>query len=265
MVEKITDDLDVYSDLLLSIGTHGADRPFLPIEVSDLIVRLKKDTGDSWESLSKRVGLGKKLKSSTIKKSIDTTQIRLFEKLQNLSRKNAYILGWGMSGDGKVAMTIGCDIAKLSSKDEQDIFLNTILKSLETKKPIRKNDVKNILNRKTKSPEIPIGEIIEHVMSIKPVKELFWKIGITPDDDFLEKFNEKISQKKISSDELLQKLIQNKFKNNEIKSLSLSKNNLIWFTLEEEKFNELEKEWKSKKIPVTSFFNEILLEAIKNV
>jgi len=101
-------------------------------------------------------------------------------------------------------------------------------------------------------------------MSIKPIMELFWKIGITPNDDFLEQFNKKTSQKKISSSELLEKLIQNKFKNNEIKSISLSKANLIWITLEEEKFNELEEEWKSKKIPVTDFFNEILMDAIKN-
>ena len=47
MSEKILDDLDVYSDLLLSIGTHDPNRPFTPIEVSDLIVQLKEETGDS--------------------------------------------------------------------------------------------------------------------------------------------------------------------------------------------------------------------------
>ena len=37
---------DFYSDLLMSIGTHDSDRPFTPIEVSDLIVRLKEETGE---------------------------------------------------------------------------------------------------------------------------------------------------------------------------------------------------------------------------
>ena len=85
MTGKILDDLDLFSDLLLSIGTHDPDRPFTPIEVSDLLMQLKDETGDTWEQLSKRVGLGKKKKFYT-KKGSDTTQIRNFEKLQNLSR-----------------------------------------------------------------------------------------------------------------------------------------------------------------------------------
>lgn len=262
MSDRLLDDLDTYSDLLLSIGTHDPDRPFTPIEVSDLILRLKDETGDTWEELSKRVGLGKKIKQSTMKKPIDTTQIKLFEKLQNLSRRTAYLLGWGISKDGKIAMTIGCDVAKLPSKDEQDIILNTILKSLDTEKPIRKMDVKNILDRKTKSPETPIEEIIEHVMSIKPVTELVWQIGITPEDDFLEKFKKKSADGKIDSSKLLRNLLERKIKKDMIKSASLSKNDLVWIALDEDKFKELENEWKSKKIPVTSFFNQILNEEI---
>ncbi len=263
MVEKILDDLDTYSDLLLSIGTHNTDRPFTPIEVSDLLLRLKKETGDSLEQLSKRVGLGKKRKKSTVDKQIDTSQIKLFEKLQNLSRRNAYMLGWGVSKDGKISMTIGCDIATIPNKDEQDIILNTILQSLDTNKPIRKNDVKNIINRKTKSPDTPIEGIIQHVMDIKPIIELFWKIGITPENDFLDKFRQKSSNEKIIPSELLRKLLERKIEKDMIKSISISNNNLIWITLDENNFKELEKEWKSRKIPVTSFFNKILNEEIQ--
>ena len=264
MVEKLLDDLDTYSDLLLSIGTHDPDRPLVPIEVSDNVVRLKTETGDSWAELSKRVGLGKKKKTSTMKKKSDTTQIKLFEKLQNLSKRNSYSIGWGKSKNGKVAMTLGCDIAKLPNKDDHDILINTIIKSLETEKPIRKEDVKNILDRKTKSPETPIGEIIEHVMKIKPIMELYWKIGITPEDSFLKKCKNKISDETINSSELLRKLLEKKVKKDLIKFVSITKNDLIWITLNENNFKELENEWKSKKIPVTSFFNQILSEEIEN-
>ena len=44
--EKITNDLDLFSDLLSSVGTNDKDRPLTPIECSDLIVRLKEETGD---------------------------------------------------------------------------------------------------------------------------------------------------------------------------------------------------------------------------
>lgn len=264
MTSKILDDLDLFSDLLMSIGTHDPDRPFTPIEVSDLIIKLKEETGDSWEQLSKRVGLGKKLKSSTLKKSADTTQIKLFEKLQNLSRRYAYVLGWGTSKDGKVAMTIGCDIAKLSDTSEQDILLEAIIESLDTDQPIRKNDVKNILDRKIKSPETPMSKIIEHVKSMKPKLALYYKIGITPENNFVEKCIQKSSEQKITPSELLQKLMERKYGNNGIKSILLSKNNILWITLDEEQFQSLENEWKSKKIPVTAFFNQILMKEIQN-
>ncbi len=264
MTGKILDDLDLYSDLLMSIGTHNPDRPFTPIEVSDLLLRLKEETGDSLEQLSKRVGLGKKKKSSTVKKDADPTQIKNFQKLQNLSRRNAYSIGWGKSKDGKVAMTLGCDIAKLPNKDDHDILINTILERFETEKPLEPNDIENILDRKFKSPETPMAEMIEHVMSIKPKTELYYKIGITPENDFVEKCNQKSSEQKITSSELLQKLIKHKYRNNEIKSIILSKNNILWITLDHEQFQSLENEWKSKKIPVTAFFNQILMEEIQN-
>ncbi len=262
MTKKILDDLDLYSDLLLSIGTHAPNRPFTPIEVSDILLRLKEETGESWEELSKRVGLGKKKKNSMMKKGIDTTQIRLFEKLQHLSRRNAYAIGWGQSKDGRISMTSGCNIAKLPNKDDHDILINTIIESSETEKPILKEDVRNILDRKTKSSETPIDEIIEYVMKVKPVTELIWNIGISPEKDFIEKFKTICTQEEIQSTELLQRLMHNRFQNIIIKSIILSKNNIIWITLDKENFKNLENEWISKKIPITTFFNKVLREEI---
>ena len=264
MTANILDDLDLYSDLLSSIGTHANDRPLTPIECSDLIVQLKDETNESWESLSKRIGLGKKRTIATSKKPTDTTQIKQFVKLQQLSRKFAYALGWGISKDGKIGFSIGYEVTALPNKDDHDIILTAVLDNQETENPIIKKDVMSIVDRKLKSPDIRIEEIIEHVNDIKPRMEHRYKIGIAPFTSLLEKLEQIISDKQITSKELLQKLIQKKFKNDEISSVYLSKNKLLWFTLEKEKFDKLEKDWKTKKIPVTSFFNEILLEAIKH-
>ena len=264
MGNLILDDLDLYSDLLSSVGTHDKDRPLLPIECSDMIVRLKEETGESWEQLSKRLGLGKKRKIKTSSAPPDTAQIKLFEKLQNLSRKNAYALGWGRTGDGKIGFTIGCLVASLPDKDAHDIILSAVLASQDTDKPILKTDVINICDRVRGSPEKPVEEIIEYVLKIKPVTEILHKIGISPYTDFLVKFNQILSEKQISSKELLTKLIHKIFKNNEISSIYLSKSNTLWFTLEPEKFQELEKKWKAENKPVTNFFNDILTEAMKN-
>ena len=73
-----------------------------------------------------------------------------------------------------------------------------------------------------------------------------------------------LSEKQISSKELLTKLIHSKFKNNEIESVYLSKSNTLWITLEAVNFEELEKKWKAERKPVTNFFNEILMEAMEN-
>ena len=260
----ILDDLDLYSDLLSSVGTHDKDRPLTPIECSDLIVRLKEETGESWEQLSKRLGLGKKRKIKTSSAPPDTTQIKLFEKLQNLSRKNAYALGWGRTGDGKIGFTIGCLVASLPDKDAHDIILDAVLASQETDKPILKTDVLDICNRVRNSPEKPAEEIVEDVLEYKPVMEHFYKIGVTPQADFFIKFDQILSEKQISSKELLTKLIHSRFKNNEIKSVYLSKSNTLWITLEADNFKELEKKWKAERKPVTRFFNEIFIEAMEN-
>jgi hypothetical protein len=264
MSDNLLDDFDFYSDLLMSIGTHNSDRPFTPIEVSDSLLRLQRETGDSLEELSKRVGLGKKKKISVMKKKIDTTQIKNFQNLQKLSRRNVYSLGWGQSKDGKVAMTLGVDISRLSNKDDQDVLFNSIIENIDTENSLVKNDVKNIVDRKIKSPEIDISEIIELVKNTKPKPELFCKIGIDPDKGFVEQFNSKISANKLKNSEFLQKLIQNKFTNNEIKHITLSKNNILWITIDDKIFNEIENQWKSKNITVTSFFNQILMESIKH-
>lgn len=260
MSQKILDDLDFYSDLLLSIGGHDSDRPLKPIEVSDSLVQLQNETGDSLEELSKRVGLGKKKNVSTINKKTDTTQIRIFLTLQKLSRRNVYSLGWGKSKDGKVAMTLGGDIAKLPNKDDHDFIFNAIIESLDSEDPFVKDDVKNIVNRKIKSPETDIQDIIELVKNRRPKPELYCKIGINPDEEFIEKFRSKTS----NDSEYLKKLFQNKFNNNEILHANISKKNILWITIKDKDFNEIENQWKLNKITADRFFNQILLEAIKN-
>ena len=243
---KLLDDLDLYADLVSSVGTGTSDRPLTPIECSDLIIRLSEETRETREQLSKRLGLGKKRKIKTLDAPPDTTQIRLFESLQALSRKNAYMLGFGGS-DVRVPFTIGCLVAALPDKNDHNIILKTVKERLGAEKPIRKTDVITILNRKRKSPDQPIEEIIEHVMNFKPVTELAgYAIGLKLDPLYL----------------------LSRFKNNEISAVQLKKYEkdkvIIWITISEENFSEIEQEWKSKRKPVTKFFSEILMEGVEN-
>ena len=265
---KLLDDLDLYSDLVSSVGTGTSDRTLDPIECSDLIIRLIEETGETREQLSKRLGLGKKRKIKTLDAPPDTTQIRLFESLQALSRKNAYMLGFGGS-DVRVPFTVGCLVAALPDKNDHNIILKTVKERLGAEKPIRKTDVITILNRKRKSPDQPIEEIIEHVMNFKPVTELAgYAIGLKLDPIYLLKIDEIVRNQQKDANEILKKLLESRFKNNEISAVQLKKYKkdevIIWITISEENFSEIEQEWKSKRKPVTKFFSEILMEGVEN-
>ena len=136
--------------------------------------------------------------------------------------------------------------------------------SQEREKPLIKPDVQNICNRVRGSPETPVEEILEHVYEIKPKVEIINKIAVSPYSKNLEKIHQLVKEKQTTSRELLTQLIQKRFKNNEIKSMSLSKSNVVWITMDDDEFKKVETEWKSKKLPMTTFFNEILEEVLND-
>jgi len=241
---KLLDDLDLYSDLVSSVGTGTSDRPLTPIECSDLIIRLIEETGETRDRISKRLGLGKKRKIKTLDAPPNTAQVKLFEQLQALSRKNAYMLGFGLS-DVIIPFTIGCLVAALPDKNDHNIILKTVKESQ------------------------PIEEIIEHVMKFKPVTELAgYAIGLKLDPISLQKIDEIVKNQQKDANEILKKLLESRFKNNEISAVQLKKYKkdeaIIWITISEENFSEIEQEWKSKRKPVTKFFSEILMEGVEN-
>ena len=263
MGSKLMDDLELYSDLLSSIGTGNEDRPLTPIECSDYIKRLQEETGESLEKISTRLGLGKKRKIKTMDKPPDTTQIKLFLKLQNLSRKSAYMLRFGKSTEKKVGFTIGCLVADLPDEKDQDIILQTVIKNVDSSKPITKTDVMHILERKKKSPETSIGKIIEHVMRIKPVTEVVNMIVFRLDYSVRGKLDLLVKKDGKSYKDIMTYLINKKFTNNEILSINLKGDN-AYISINDDQFKTLENNWKSNRINMTDYFNKILLEGINS-
>lgn len=258
----LMNDLDLYSDLLLSVGTGTFERPLTPIECSDYIMQLKEETGQSWEQLSVKLGLGKKVKITTMDAPPDTTQIRFFAKLQKLSRKNAYALGFGTSGDGAVGFTIGCVVADLPNKKDHDTILTTVLDSQETDNPLILKDVKQIVERKKKSPNQPIEEIIEHVKKIKPRTETSYVMLVRPESILLDTINQKLKEENIESKKFLKEIIDAELVNNEISLIKLRKN-MIMIIIDENNFKKVEGIWKSQKTNFTNYFNSILKRGLK--
>lgn len=261
MTSRLLDDFELYSDLFTSVGTGTADRPLTPIECSDLIIRLEKETGESKSQISKRLGLGRKKKIHTLDKPPDTTQLVNFEKLQNLSRKNSYMLGFRDRDSATIPFTIGSIVVDLPNKEDHNIILKTVLGSYGKKKEINKDDVKEIVSRKKKSPETPIEEIIESVMKVKPVIDHYYLIGISISDSLLDKV-EKIVNKQ-ESKEILKTILQNKFKDIEISSVSI-KEKTLFISLEKSNFEKIELKRKQLKMSMTNFFNNIIREILQN-
>ena len=113
------------------------------------------------------------------------------------------------------------------------------------------------------APEEPIEKIIEVVMKIKnPVTKISFVIVITAREEFIEKLQESKEKDNKTNDEILRQAIDKEFSNNEISSIRLKKGT-IRLIIKEEDFKNIEARWKSKKMHVTHYFNQILLEALK--
>ena len=257
----ILDNMDVFSDLLASLGTHSKDRPLRPFECSTCIVKLKNETNESWEDISSRLQLGKK-KTNDFSKKTDTTMVRNFANLQNISKKRAYTIDWGESSEDMVGFTSAVYISKLEEKKDQDELFDAILESYENdgnSKKIVKKDVIKIVEEKKKSPEIPIKDIIESVTKRKYQTDTWYKIGIKPTTFNLEKIKKIIQN---HNKELVDIFNEKIFNEKPIHKARINEKNTLWLTVDEITFNWFERNWQKQNLSMTSYFNKILEEKL---
>ncbi len=251
----LLEDLELYSDLISSLGTHDSNRRLTPIECSDLIIRLKNETQEEWKQISKRLSLGKKTKISTLDTLNDDSQVQKFRNLQKLSRKNAYMLGF-VSDKGKIPFSLGVFVSSLPNKEDHNVILKT---SFE--KGLRKADIEKIVSLKKKSPHIPIEEIIEQVIKAKPVIDEYYLIGITMEKSLEEKIENISKQKSQNIKDVILDLFEKRFTDNQITSVSI-KNNTMFISMNQNNFEKIENDRNLNKKSITAFFNDILREVL---
>lgn len=251
----LLEDLELYSDLISSVGSHSGNRRLTPIECSDLIIRLKNETQEGWEQISKRLSLGKKTKISTLDAPNDATQVRNFKDLQNLSRKNAYMLGFG-SDEAKIPFTLGVLVSSLPNKEDHNIILKTTLE-----KDLKKKDIMKIVDLKKKSSTVSIEEIIEQVIKAKPVIDEYYLIGITLEKNLEEQIKKISEQKSQNIKDVILDLFKKRFTDNQITSISI-KNNTLFISMTQNNFEKIENDKNSNKKSITEFFNDILREVL---
>ena len=256
MSEKLVDDLDLYSDLLLSVGTHKGTRPLIPIEVSNLISRLKREENLDDAEISKRLDLGRPTKITSIDSKRDPTQVKQFLKLQKLSSKSGNLLGWGETEPDKIPFTIGGIVADLG-KNEQDIVIQSCLE-----RGIKKNEATRIIDLKKKSPELKIEDCIEKVLKIRPITEIWYIVSHTLDITLLKNLQKNAQSLKKSTVEYIKEIIKSKINKGKIESVIL-KSSAVYISMDEECYNFIEQEQHKMKKSFSFYMNFILLEAMK--
>lgn len=135
--------------LILSVGTHRAERPISPIEVAKLIQKAL-EAGEKRKEIADRLYLN------------NSTIIGRFTRLLCLPTQIQHLIGWG-SDPATLSFTTASEIARLESTQEQTTLAKAALESQLNKSEII--EVVQIRQRSKKS----IESCIEAVLNQRPV------------------------------------------------------------------------------------------------
>lgn len=100
--------------LILSVGTHKADRPLSPLEVG-LLVRKATQRGSDLKEIAEATQLE------------GTTQLSRFMKLLELPQDTHHLIDWGKSAGGGVGFTTAFEIARLDSADDKRATMAAVM------------------------------------------------------------------------------------------------------------------------------------------
>lgn len=138
--------------LILSVGTHRAERPLSPLEVG-VLVRKATQRGTDLKDIAEATQLE------------GTTQLSRFTKLLELPSDTHYLIDWGKSVGG-VGFTTAFEVARLSSADDKREAVAAVvehgLSSAEARSLVQ------LRRRGAKS----IKDCVDAVIKMRPVVEI---------------------------------------------------------------------------------------------
>lgn len=239
---RLVDDLDSYSDLLASVGTHQHERPLTPIQVSNLIQRLFVEQQETIQQISKRLGF----------KDETNTQTKYFLRLQKLPKQIHAVLGWGNAEPDKVPFTIGVYFTELNDNNE---IIKGIKACLEN--DISKNEARRIVDLKKKNPTMPIEECIEKVKKIRPIITVSYIISNKIHKSAKEQLSNMSKKQNKSIKEIILELLKNNISKGEILSV-LIKEQTVFLSVDENAFEEIENLTKRMSTTLENFLEKLL-------
>jgi hypothetical protein len=241
----ILDDLDIYSNLLLSVNTHKSDRPLEPIEVAELIADLKKETNETWNEIASRIGIGK-------------DQINAFRKLLKLPKQVHYAIGWGDTNEDKLAFTTASIIAELDEEEEMEILCKVALSN-----KLKKEETERVLQLKKMHISKNIKECVNDVLKLRPIIEIGYIIVSSVHDTTLTRLKSLADETNRNLEILIIYLINKVLTNGSIKK-AIIRNKTVLLTMDEKAYESIHKIQISKRILFKQLFEYLVNEAMKN-
>ena len=171
-LSKLVTDVKTYAKLLNSVGQQGLGagrkRPLSPVQCAEYIQRLIDEEGESLDKIAERLNLGKPQDTSNLYKPRDTSQITSFLNLLKVSPKSRELAGWSTDEYPRIPFSVIAQISTMTP-EEQDLIIQSILKSDDEKRTLGKEDVKKIKKWRNENPDLSIKECIEKILQLKPV------------------------------------------------------------------------------------------------
>jgi hypothetical protein len=243
---KLIEDLELYSDLLLSVGTHKGIRPLEPIEVAKLIDRLQKEESENYQQLSRRLGFK------------DVTQTKNFLNLLNLPETVHYSLGWKTTDEEKIPFTNGVIFSELENKNDMEYLVKIGIQN-----KIKKNEAISIVQIKKKFPKKSIEECVDEVLKIRPVVVKGYLIINTLQDDTISKLSSNAKRESIPTNNLVVHVI-NKLLNKGKAENAIIKGKTIFLTVDEDGYRSITNLQEQSKVRLRNLIDFIINEAMKN-
>ncbi len=134
-------------DLMLSVGTHRADRRLSPVEVARSIDKMLRSHSDR-QHCAERLG-------------ISLTQISSFLKLLSLDPKFQHLADWRGAKNASIPFSTLSEIARLNSSDQSQVVAAILRHHLKWKEVIQ------VVQISERSHE-PIDVCIKNVLALRP-------------------------------------------------------------------------------------------------
>lgn len=139
--------------LILSVGTHRAERPLSPLEVG-VLVRKANQRGSDLKEIAEATQLE------------GTTQLSRFMKLLELPQDTHHLVDWGKSTGGGVGFTTAFEIARLDSADDKRAAMAAVIEH-----GLSSAEARSLVQLRKRSGET-IADCIAAAVKMRPTVEV---------------------------------------------------------------------------------------------